>query len=75
MHDGPWQFEMYRTVQHERCHGSATHGTAQSTNLEGGTKAAQSLVTGAPASGGLGKTLLLGSFFGGWYLFNIYFNL
>ena len=32
-------------------------------------------LAGAPASGGMGKTLLLGSFFGGWYLFNIYFNL
>ena len=27
-----------------------------------------------PASGGK-KTLLLGALFGGWYLFNIYFNL
>ncbi|CAL8460892.1 g423 [Coccomyxa elongata] len=31
--------------------------------------------TGDAPSGGLGKTLLLGGLFGGWYLFNIYFNL
>jgi hypothetical protein len=29
----------------------------------------------APASSETGRTLLLGALFGGWYLFNIYFNM